>query len=952
MRRKTFITPERVAKSACMLLMVSALTTSCKDEVLTGQPEWLGNSIYERLQEDGHYTVVQRLIDDLGQRDVLAHTGSKTLFVADDAAYAEWFKQNRWGVGRYEDLTDAQKKLLLNNSMIDNAYLVELMSNSKAKAENGTPIEGTAMRRATSVSIYDSVYIMQPTEFPPVKAWDELRAAGKAVPVLRDMTAPPMIHFLPAFMQYHKITDEDLSVLTNGQAQSIAEAWVNGKRISERDITCKNGYIQKVDGVVEASPNMAEIIHQHDNLSQWARLLDRFSFPVRDDDGKDDFGPYSTNYNRLYNRNDFVYTLGYYSDRYANDSRLKVVQDKNEAGGKLLFDPGWNQYISARLDIDMHNDAGVMIAPTNTALEEFFNGEGKALKEEFGSWDNVNIKVLTSLLRNHQLSSFTDAVPSKFGKLLNDAFEPLGITKDDVVSSYMACNGVVYVTNKVFMPVEFQSVLAPALLHTNTMNIIYWALTGAELYLYERKDAYGHLEETVTYPFNFKPFLLSMNSRYGLLLPTNEAIQTFIDPYSYGCGEVTEVGEDGETTKRMKVSAIEWEYDTSKSQDEYVQAKSVDVTVNPDGTLTPISGANPTELSKEKIQNLLQNLINQLIIVIPDSTGQKTVKDYVNEGYSLFLTNGGSIVRAKPGANGHLCFEGGWQMEGYGDPVEVSETYNERNGTTFSLSKNMPLHSTKSLLMVLKEHEEYSGFLQLVKNGLTSQFKITDDDGNVCGSRRLGNENFNLFDSYNYTVYVPSNNAIDDLQKDGILPSFDVLNLNFSKGSEVDSLIEADALVDIDVWRNLRTTDKPSYRKKVKEILKDYMDNFIRYHVQDHSIAIGLASNRQSGAYESMMRNPVNKRFYPINVYFDNQQLSVTDVAGHTHHVITTSGLYNNVIHECWFGKDPKDSKIYLEKMASDAVVHLIDGALMYEEMKPWRQVVREKLIEAFPPKQ
>lgn len=949
MRRKTFIMPGQVAVAACMLLMVSALTTSCKDEVLTGQPEWLGNSIYERLQEDGHYTVVQRLIEDLGQREVLAHTGSKTLFVADDAAYAEWFKQNRWGVGKYEDLTDAQKKLLLNNSMIDNAYLVELMSNSKAKAENGTPIEGTAMRRATSVSIYDSVYIMQPTEFPPVKAWDELRAAGKAVPILRDMTTPPMIHFLPAFMQYHKITDEDLSVLTNGQAQSIAEAWVNGKRISERDITCKNGYIQKVDGVVEASPNMAEIIHQHDNISQWASLLDRFSFPVRDDDGMDDFGPYSTEYNRLYNRKEFVYTLGYYSDRYANDRRLKVMQDKNEAGGKLLFDPGWNQYISARLDIDMHNDAGVMIAPTNDALDEFFNGEGKALKEEFGSWDNVNIKVLTSLLRNHQLSSFTEAVPSKFGKLLNDAFEPLGITKNDVVSSYMACNGVVYVTNKVFMPVEFQSVLAPALLHTNTMNIIYWALTGAELFLKETKDGQGHLLNTETYPFNFKPFLLSMNSRYGLLLPTNEALQTYIDPYSYGNGgEVTEVGEDGESTSRMKVSAVQWEYDKSKNQDEYVQAKSVDATVNSDGTLTPISSTNPTELEKGKIQNLLQNLINQLVIVIPDSTGKKTLEDYVNEGYSLFLTNGGSIVRAKHGPNGQLCFEGGWQMEGYGDPVEVSDTYNERNGTSFTLSKNLPLQSTKSFLMVLNEHEEYSGFLQLAKNDLASQFKSLDDDKNVCGSRRLGNENFKLFDSYNYTVYIPSNSAIEQLQKDGLLPSYDILHINFSKANgEADSLITTDALVDVDVWRSLGVTDKSAYRKKTKEILSELVGNFIRYHVQDHSVAIGLASERQGGTYESMMRNPVNKRFYPINVYFDNQQLSVTDATGKTYDAITTPGLYNNVIREYWF--NPKTTE---QVMASDAVVHLINGALMYEEMKPWRQVVREKLIEAFPPKQ
>ena len=28
---------------------------SCEDDALTGQPSWLGNSIYERLEEEGNY---------------------------------------------------------------------------------------------------------------------------------------------------------------------------------------------------------------------------------------------------------------------------------------------------------------------------------------------------------------------------------------------------------------------------------------------------------------------------------------------------------------------------------------------------------------------------------------------------------------------------------------------------------------------------------------------------------------------------------------------------------------------------------------------------------------------------------------------------------------------------------------------------------------------------------
>lgn len=952
MRRKTFIMPGRVTTVACTLMMAAAaMVTSCKDEVLTGQPSWLGNSIYERLQEEGNYTTVLRLIDDLEQREVLAHTGSKTLFVADDDAYKEWFTHNDWGVRSYADLTTAQKKLLLNNAMIDNAYLIELMSNSKAKSDNGTPKEGTAMRRETSVSIYDSVYIMQPSEFPATKAWDELREAGKAIPIFRDMTEPPMIHFLPAFMRYHKITDEDLAILTNQQAQSTAEAWVNGKRVSTRDITCKNGYIQKVDGVIQSTPNMAEIVHQHGGLTQWARLLDRFSLPVRDDDGMGEFGTFSKEYNRLYKRNEFAYFLSYNSDRYANNALVKTAQDKNDIGGKLVFDPGWNQYVDARLDVDLHNDGGVMIAPTNAALDDFWNGEGRALKEEFGSWDNVDIKVLTSLIRNHQLGTFTEAVPSKFGNVLNDAYEQLGITPADVDSCFMGCNGVVYMTNKVFMPVEFRSVLAPALLHTKTMNIVYWALTGAELFYLEHRNSAGKIESTETFPFNYKPFLLSMNSRYGLLLPSNDALQNFIDPYSYGNGgEVTNVSEEGDSTTQLKMTSVEWEFDRSKRQDEYVQAKTHDVVVQSDGTLTDL-GNTPTKLSKERIRNLLENFLEQLIIVIPDSTKQKTIADYVNEGYPYFLTKGGSIVRASKGANGNLCFEGGWQMEGHGAPVEVSETYTEGNGVSYQLNGQLPLSASKSLLMVLDEHEEYHAFRELAKNDLTGLFgwRLKAGTGNnntfTAGSRKLNNENMLLFDNYNYTVYVPTSSVIEKLQDDGYLPSVDVVNIDFLDSKQldkVDSVILADGLMDHDLYRSYGSADQRRCRSTMKELIKNIVRDFVRYHVQDHSIAVGLASDRYSGQFESMKRNPLNNRFFTLGVKYDNQQITVTDELGQQHHVITTPGLYNNVIREYWYSGQ-------LLRMSSDAVVHLIDGVLNYEKMKPWRQIVREAMDEAYP---
>ena len=434
-----------------LMLATSVAFQSCQDDTLTGQPSWLGNSIYEELQKDGNYTVTTRLIDDLGLHDQMSRTGSVTLFAATDAAFDEWFKTNKWGVRSYDKLTLAQKKDLLNNSMINNAYLIELMSNVSADP----PETGLAMRRPNSTSVFDSVYVMKHEDMNgTLPAWAWYKENKKDIILFKDgrmmsngSTAglsAPMIHFLPAFMRKQAFTDEDITILTNGVATSVNDAYVAGRKVVERDLTCKNGYIQKMDGVVEGFPNMAEILRQHSNTSMWSHLIDRFSAPYYD--------YYKTQeYNRLYNQSvDSVFTLRYFADTRKDGMNAEYypVTSGNpvpvKVPAKLTFDPGWNQYMYENTSgYDLHYDAGVMLVPSNEALDKWWNADGKVLKDKYGTWDNVPDLVLSKLLRVNMLGTFTEALPSKFSSIVNDAKVSMGVTTADVDSCFMGCNGVV-----------------------------------------------------------------------------------------------------------------------------------------------------------------------------------------------------------------------------------------------------------------------------------------------------------------------------------------------------------------------------------------------------------------------------------------------------------------------------------------------------------------------------
>ena len=850
---------------ALVLLAGSGLTQSCTQDVLEGQPSWLGNSIYEQLQNYGNYGYTIRLIDDLGQTAVLNRTGSKTLFVADDAAFDEFFKSNDWGVRRYEDLSTGQKKILLNSAMINNAYLIELLSN----LQGNPPQEGLCMRRETAVSVLDSVSRIMPADMPATEYWDKHRGNAKGIVLLRDNTGKPMIHFLPAYMQYNKITSNDLSILTNGASNSVSDSWVNGKKVVESDITCKNGYLHKVDGVMVQSDNMAQIINRHANMSIFARMMNRFSAPYYDDAA-------TKEYNRLYNNTDSVFTLKYFASSgntgsYGSPKQGEVNTDPSDrtVEAKLLFDPGWNQYFpSGSSDKDLHYDCGAMLVPSDQALNEWWNAGGKVLQEMYGSWDEVPAKVLVKLLNIGMINSFSETVPSKFGNIVDNTTKTsIGVTPADVDSCFMGCNGVVYLTNKVFPPADYSSVSFPALVNEKTMNVIYWGISSI--------------------PNNsFEPYLNSMDSYYSFFIPTNTAMLEYVDPCSYG--NTTQVLYQfyfDNDSKRVK--AYRFKYDLANHT----------------------IGEQLTDATDAQVENRLVDLINNLIVV-----------GDVEDGKTYYKTKSGGYLKiTNPGNVGTMTVAGGLQVEQGGSVTiqSITDKSKDGNGKSYIMNEAMPMTSQKSVYSILKAHPEFSKFYNLIAGSGSVSSKdalmIAKSGSNTCADM-----NISLFDAYNYTVYVPTNEAIEKLHAEGYLPYWtDVENLT----------------VDDFGGNNNKF-------KEAKTALAARIINFLKYHIQDNSVIIGGADNANV-KFETFTNNPANKRFYSIMVTSDKDKLEVTDQMGTHCSVVKTPGLYNIKGREYWIkNKDKENDVIY---NASDVVVHQINGALIYnqkEQLNSWRELI------------
>ena len=911
---------------------------SCEKDVLIGQPEWLGNSIYESLQNgiqtvDGNtrsfkYTI--RLIDDLGETQTLSLSGSKTLFVCPDDVYdALYGSDPQW----YEKLSVSQKKEMLYSAMINNAYLLELMSNVKGE-NGGSPQEGMAVRRPSSASINDSITVYKLSDMPvnplgdtELDVWKAIREKGKDIPMYRDETTKPMIHFLEPFMVYNDISDEDLQIMSNGSSSSVKDSWINGKKvISDNEHgTCKNGYVYVVDGEATSAPNMAEIINNTPEMSIWASFLKRYSCPVPMT------GSILSEYKRQKNTNDTVYALHYLNSSTQRPCRNNgtLAYDLNDKG-LLPFDPGWNQYnIVGRT---MYYDGAAMLVPTDETLAEWWeNGSGKPMREEYGTMDNIPYETLASLMKVNMRQSLIESVPSKFEDMLDDSQGNLGARKEHIVKSFMGNNGMVYLVNKIYTPAEFRSVMYPATSKSNSQfSAIYHAITGT---------ASGSVHTN----FDFSPYLTSLDTKYTFLIPQNVTtgksadvtgkVFRIIDPCSYGLD---------------KQNLVEVYYANNEIKAVYYNCDVNSIAeVSNVGSKRDFNNSYANRGANSKIENMLYDVIDNSIIISDADAGAA--------GQKYFKTKAGSYIRLESGGGGHN-FRGGYQ-DNYGKDITVSNDYRYpgyENGTTYAFQTEdqgdptgkqieFPMTSNKSVYQTLKEAKEAgvgcSKFYDLISADPSNDKNklMQNENGSYQSLSHSNNMNVMVFDNYNYTVFVPEDSKIQAMIDAGYLPTWDDWTTYHSLYEEYDE--------------KYRESGNPSDQAEAKKDstiavqIADRIRSFVRYHIMDNSVYVA-GDPVSNTPYETAKLNTKTQRFYSINVVnADANNIEIRDLVHNTTRKVQSS-FCNKSCRESWVQGSTDNNTSAAEaiiRSTSFAVVHLIDDVLLYsseeQENDNWKNV-------------
>ena len=809
---------------------------------------------------------------------------------------------------------------------------------------------------------------------PEVDQWSRIRNGGllgyDSIYMVLDSSLSMMVHFTNEYMAMKQITDADFRVFM-GRDRITSDVHVYDAHLDSADITCENGYLNMTEKPLVPMANMAEVIRTNGKTNIYSHILDRFSVPFQN---KTVGRLFSRLHPELFAETDTLYTKRYYSKRtygstessdvaLTNDERGVLFNNTGEA--TLKFDPGWNGYFP--IGSTPEEDMGAMFVPNDNQMLWYFNeGGGRTLIEEFtkdpaASYsindletlfmdiDQIPLKIIQSIINQGMFISFVETVPSKMLKqreavtleqIFEEADTKLASQGGRIDTVLMACNGAVYIMNNVFAPSDYNCVATPAYIRSSN-RIMRWAI-------YSDFDGQNYMG------LNYYAYLKAMQSRFSFFMPSDKALEYYYDPMSF-------------TSKLPRVMRFmytkgNFPFATKEYQKRAVLA-NFDVTTGTIGNDLLTQSTNNTEI----INRLRQMLEHNTVVHENGINAINTEED------QYYLSKNGMGIKVTRGAEGVIYAQGGFQLEnereGLADnhpgilKCNVAEKGEYKNGWTFTLDAPL-IPAARSVFSVISnikrgqkgDPSDYSNDETINSNPYYEFFRLCNElDDNLITKSGLVDENdpkydistptgekallaaidkfrtfidnnavdYNVqfFDNYNYTVYIPTNDAVKAAIEKG-LPTWESIQEDYEKCEKDD-----DGVLKNEV-------DKLRLQYKIT-----YLTNFVRTHFADKTFFADKSDANVEQITSSY--NNDNGLFVKAFAKRENGQLQVKDN--------TETGKWINAVYTTADGRDVKNimtcdrecnSKVKDQSMngktvvaTSYAVVHLVDGVLNHVQL-------------------
>ena len=331
--------------------------------------------------------------------------------------------------------------------------------------------------------------------------------------------------------------------------------------------------------------------------------------------------------------------------------------------------------------------------------------------------------------------------------------------------------------------------------------------------------------------------------------------------------------------------------------------------------------------------------------------GNVNAKQDRDDRRKYYMSKGYGTVMVERDAEGMVNAIAGGRERQNGAMIPVSNSYEQKNGYALQLGSSMIQPPTQSVYDVLGGNEEFIEFFELCTSIDPDVMKMllgAETSKNEWDKYRIFDKKENLvrmFNTYHYTVYVPTNAAMEEAYEKG-LPTWE------------DLLVECDSINKV---------QNQALKDSLKANLKagaDLIINFLRYHFQDnsvyvdnprHALATDIGDTDGDGKrnysydykvfYETSSQDEITKQFNSVLVqsaehngkqtiavrgdFGESEELAL-DACANVCYVVNADPAsenkhYNVMTRDIQFNGTSGDVAT-----SSYAVVHQIDGFLVY----------------------
>jgi uncharacterized surface protein with fasciclin (FAS1) repeats len=437
------------------ILVLLILINGCKD--ITDQdkyqrPEWLEGKLYTQIAAEEDLGLFTECLELTGFDTVLNVSGSYTVFAPHDEAFTRFFQENPQYDGTVSSIPKEQLTRIVKYHIIQNSWSREQLQSldiygwiDKDDPDNDKP---KGYKRQTLLKDDNKKYWVK-TDRDKTVIVDSLESNGYRKVFTRSRKYAPL--FFNDYFPINDLSFSDYEFYFNRPYESGNIYYAEAKILGE-EVFAENGFIHKVDRVVQPRLNAEQLLEQEDPIASYKSFLGLIQ----------QFPDFSMNLEESYKQPearageqfDTLYNMNYNEIMYNLHDEL--------TGPNTNISNYTTRYQNA------------LLAPTDQAFQKFIN-EVLTASSGYPRWSSYNAVPLEikKIIANTHLATSPVYETNIIEGFENGAGDIVRIDESDIIKKYYGSNCTFLGLDEVIIPRAFSSVSGPVYLRPGYSVFMY-----------------------------------------------------------------------------------------------------------------------------------------------------------------------------------------------------------------------------------------------------------------------------------------------------------------------------------------------------------------------------------------------------------------------------------------------------------------------------------------------